>query len=180
MPREISDEDWNYYQGRKQVADFVESIYGDPALNKEAKALIKKKYPNLQIADYDLEQKFETRLDAEKKAREDAEAATKQAAEDAAWRKKRSEVQKEYGFTDEAMKDLEDFMVKENVGSYEVAATYKATKDPKASEVTYSDHMWNHTKQEGFKEIAQDPEGWAHSEILKAIRADEQRNRGQR
>ena len=180
MPREISDEEWNYFQGRKQVADFVESIYQDPTLNKEAKALIKKKYPNLQIADYDLENKFEARLDAEKKAREDAEAATKQAADDASWRKKRSEVQEQYGFTDEGMKELEDFMVKENVGSYEVAATYKATKDPKTSEATYHDHRWNHTKQDGFKEIAQDPEGWAENEILKAIRADEQRNRGQR
>ena len=177
MPRELSDEEWAHYQGRKQVADFVESIYQDPVLNKEAKALIKKKYPNLQIADYDLEQKFESRLDAEKKAREDAAAATKQAAEDAAWKKKRADVQKEYGFTDDGMKELEDFMIKENVGSYDVAATYKATKDPKPVDATYHDGLWNHTKQDGFKEIAQDPEGWARTELIKAMRLDEQRNR---
>src|SRR5215831_16513989 len=108
MPREVSDEEYNFLQGRRQVADFVESIYNDPSLNQEAKALIKKKYPKLSIPDYDIEQKVTKRLDDEKKARDDADAAVKQETDKAKWKERRAEVQKEYGFTDEGMKSLED------------------------------------------------------------------------
>jgi hypothetical protein len=182
MPREVTDEEYNYLMGRKQVADFVESIYNDPSLNKEAKALIKRKYPNLQITDYDLETKIEKRFEAEKKARDDQEQAAKKAAEDDAWKKTREKTQQDYGFTEDGMKELEDFMVQKNIGDYEVAASYMASKNPKQSDATYghNDGLWNHSKQEGFKEIASDPEGWARSQILQAIRRDDERNKGQR
>jgi hypothetical protein len=44
----------------------------------------------------------------------------------------------------------------------------------------YDTHFWNHPKQDGFKEIAADPESWARKEILKAVVADERTARGQR
>src|SRR5580698_1927558 len=59
MPRTISDEEYKYLQDKRMTADFVESIYNDPQLNKEAKRLIKRKYPNLAIPDFDLETKVE-------------------------------------------------------------------------------------------------------------------------
>ena len=62
MPREVSDEEYAYLQNRKSVADFSESLYNDPTLNKELKALIKKKYPQVAIPDYDLEQQFNQRF----------------------------------------------------------------------------------------------------------------------
>jgi hypothetical protein len=65
MPRTISDEEYKYLQDKRMTADFVESIYNDPTLNKEAKRLIKRKYPNLAIPDFDLEQKVEQRFSAE-------------------------------------------------------------------------------------------------------------------
>ena len=75
MPRTISDEEYNFLTNKRMTADFVESIYNDPDLNKEAKRLIKKKYPNLAIPDYDLEQKVEQRFSAEdeRKQKEAAE-----------------------------------------------------------------------------------------------------------
>ena len=179
MPREISDEEYQFLQGRRQVADFVESIYNDPSLNKDAKRLIKRKYPNLQIPDYDIEEKVNTRLDAEKKARDDAEAATKQKQTDERIAGERTRVKQEFGFTDDAMKRLEDTMVERNIGDYEAAAVYMASKEPKTSEPTFDNFRWNHDRQEGFKEIAADPEGWARSQILNAVRADERRAKGQ-
>jgi hypothetical protein len=180
MPREVSDEEYQFLQGRRQVADFVESIYNDPSLNKEAKRLIKRKYPNLQIPDYDIEEKVNTRLDQEKKAREDAEAAVRQKQETETWRERRAETQKTFGFTDDAMKKLEDLMLEKNIGDYEAAAVYLASKEPKQSEPTHDTFRWNHDRQEGFKEIAADPEGWARNQILQAVRADDAARRGQR
>jgi hypothetical protein len=180
MPRTIPDEEYTFLQGRRQIADFVESIYQDPALTKEAKALIKKKYPNLAIPDYDLETKVEERFATERKEREDREAAERSAAEKQRFDSVRSDTQKKYGFTNEAMTELEQFMVDHNVGDYEVAATYKASKEPRPSDVTFNDGRWNHDKAPGFAEIAKDPEGWGRSEILKSLYADEERRKQQR
>lgn len=178
MPRELSDEEYAFLQGRRQVADFVESIYNDPSLNKEAKRLIKRKYPNLQIPDYDLEEKVTQRLDSEKKAREDAEAATRQQQTDQRIASERERVQKEFGFTPEAMTRLEDLMIEKNIGDYEAAATYMASKEPKPMEPTFDNFRWNHDRQDDFKKIAADPEGWARQEILNAVHADERTRRG--
>jgi hypothetical protein len=179
MPRELSDEEYNFLQGRRQVADFVESIYNDPQLNKEAKALIKRKYPNLNIPDYDLEDKIDKRFDAEQKSREAQERKTREAAEDARWKEDRERTQKQYGFTDDAMTRLEKMMIEKKIGDYDVAASYMAAKEPSASEPV-DQSRWNHGKQEGFAEISKDPEGWGRGEILKAIYADQQAQRGQR
>lgn len=180
MPREISEEEYAFLHARKQVADFVESIYNDPQLNKEAKRLIKKKYPNVSIPDYDIEEKVISRLDQEKKARDDAEAAARKKQSDEDWRNTRTKTQKDFGFTDDAMKRLEDLMIERNIGDYEAAAVLLASKEPKTSEATADNSRWNHDRQEGFKEIASDPEGWARGEILKAVHADDLSRRGQR
>jgi len=181
MPREISDEEDRYLQGRRQVADFVESIYNDPALSKDAKRLIKRKYPNLAIPDYDIEEKVDQRFADEKKKRDDEDKAARKQKEEDGWKEQRGKVQKEYGFTDEAMTDLEKFMTEKNVGDYEVAATYKASKTPRASEPTsHHGEPWGHGNNETFREIAKDPEAWGRGEIMKALRADQERARQQR
>jgi hypothetical protein len=180
MPRTISDEDYNHLVGRKQVADFVETIYNDPALTKEAKALIKKKYPEMSIPDYDIEQRVDQRFAAEKKERDDRESAEREANAKKNFEDTRKRTQAEYGFTDQAMEDLEKFMVERNIGDYEVAASYQASKNPKPSDATFNDGRWNHDKAPGFTEIAKDPEGWARSEILKSLYNDEERRKQQR
>jgi hypothetical protein len=180
MPRTIPDEEYTFLQGRRQIADFVESIYQDPALTKEAKALIKKKYPNLAIPDYDLETKVEERFASERKEREERESNERRAQEQERFQSVRKDTQSKYGFTDKAMEELEQFMVDHNVGDYEVAAGYKASKEPRPSDVTFNDGRWNHDKAPGFAEIAKDPEGWARDEILKSLYSDEERRKQQR
>jgi hypothetical protein len=180
MPREVSDEEYNFLQGRRQVADFVESIYNDPALSKEAKALIKKKYPQIQIPDYDIEERINQRFSDDRKEREEEKRKVKEDEDNKKFTETRSRVQKEYGFTDEAMKDLEKFMAERNVLDYEVAAEYHVAKNPKQSEADTSDGLWHHQQQENFAEISKDPEGWARKEILGAIRKDEAAQKGGR
>jgi len=178
MPRNITDEEYNFLQGRRQVADFVESIYNDPVLAKEAKALIKKKYPNLQIPDYDIEAKLEERLDAAEKKRKDEDDAKKRSEEDGRFAKLRSDTQKSYGFTDEAMNRLEQLMIERNIGDYEAAAMLMASKEPQTSDPTFDDtSRWNHEKQDNFKEVSADPEGWARKEILRAFQTQARQQR---
>ena len=177
MPRQVSDEEYAFLQNKRMTADFVESIYNDPQLNKEAKRLIKRKYPNLAIPDFDMEekidQKFRADEDAKRKAAQDAKA--KRDADD--WQKSRAKVQKEYGFTDEAMKDLETWMQDKAVADHEVAASYRAAKNPQTSEPTYDSQFWRHEQAPNFKEIAADPEAWGRKEILGALHRDQERIR---
>ena len=180
MPRTIPDEEYTFLQGRRQIADFVESIYQDPQLNKEAKALIKKKYPNLEIPGYDTETKVEEMLAKERKERDDREAEQRAATDKQRFDSARKETQDKYGFTNEAMEELEQFMVDNNVGSYEIAAGYKAAKSPKPSDVTFNDGRWNHSQAPGFKEIAADPEGWGRNELLKTLNVMQERERNQK
>ena len=175
--REIEDEEYNFLQGRKQVADFVESIYNDPALSRDAKALIKRKYPTLAIPDYDIEEKVEARFTKDKTEREEADAKKRKEEEDKRLDEVRAKTKKDYGFTDDAMKRLEDMMIERNIGDYDVAASYMASKEVKTSEPTYDSSHWHHEKAPGFAEIAKDPEAWGRNEIMGALHRDAQRAR---
>lgn len=178
MPRQVSDEEYAFLQNKRMTADFVESIYNDPQLNKEAKRLIKRKYPQLAIPDLDMEDKIDQRLKAEddKRAKEAADARTK--ADVDAWNASRDKVKAEYGFTDDGLKDLETWMQEHAVADHEVAASYRASKNPKTTEPTYDSQFWHHEKADNFAEIAKEPEAWARREILGAIHRDAERARG--
>lgn len=179
MAREISDEEYAFLQGRRQVADFVEPIYNHPKWGKAAKRLIKEVYPQARIPDIELEDKIESRFAQDKKEREEREAAEKQQQQEARWRSERKRVQDKYGFTAEGMEKLEKFMQEKYVGDYEVAAQHIASLEPKTSEVTHAEHFWNFDRQPEHDEMAKDPEGYAFKQFVSAIRKDEQRAKGQ-
>ena len=178
MHRQVSGEEYSLLQNKRMTADFVESIYNDPQLNKEAKRLIKRKYPQLSIPDYDLEAKIDERLNADAQAKQQAEAQAVAKRDKDAWDASRAKVKKDYGFTDEGLNDLEGWMQDHAVADHEVAASYRASKNPKTSEPTYDSQFWHHEKADNFKEIASDPEAWARREILGAINRDSERARG--
>ena len=181
MPHTVSDEEWNHLQARKQVADFVEPIYNDPRFGKEARSLIKKAYPNLQMEGYDLEQRMDEKIDAIRKERDDEKEYDRKRAQDAQdeqYKQERKAVQDRYGFTEDAMTRMEDMMVKRNIGNYEDAATLFAAKEPRPSEPTPgASRYWNHEKQDGFAEISKDPEKWGFETLVAAARRDEERAR---
>lgn len=179
MPRQLEDNEYAYLLNKKQVADFAESFWSDPAFNKDLKRIIKKKYPQMQIPDLDIEDRVEARLDEERRQRQEREDSERQQKEDATWQDQRGTIQKRYGLTDEAMGRLEQLMVDKNVGDYDVAASYMVQKEPKPSEAVFDTARWSHEKAPGFAEIAKDPEGWGRLEILKAIRADQEKERNQ-
>ena len=178
MPKTISDEEYGFLQNKRMTADFVESIYNDPTLNKEAKKLIKRKYPNLAIPDYDMEEKLDGRLRAEdeKKAKEQQEAQRRNNQE--TWDAGRKKAKDEYGLTDDGLTDLEKWMEEHAVADHEVAASYRHSKNPPTSPATYDAGFWGHEKKDNFKEMSADPEAWGRKEILGAIYRDEQKARG--
>jgi hypothetical protein len=181
MPREISDDEYNALMGKAQVADFVETIWNDPQLAPEAKRLVKKKYPQVQIPDYDIESRLHQRVDHEVKRFEEYERKKIADEQERKFQNLRNETKTKYGLTDEGMSDLEKFMMEKNIGDYEVAAEYRIAKTPKQSDADYGrDHFWDHSKQKGFSDVSADPEGWARKEILGAIRRDEEKNRQQK
>jgi hypothetical protein len=179
MPRTISDQEDAYYRGKEQVANFAASIWDDPALNEDAKRLAKRKYPNLQMPDLDIMDKVNARFAKEKEERDAERKEQRERHENETWQNNRKSVQSKYGITDEGMADLEKFMIDKNVGDYEVAAGYRIQKEPKVSEGGVDTGRWHHEKQPEWQQIAKDPEGWGRAEILKAIRADEEKARGQ-
>jgi hypothetical protein len=164
--------------GRKQVADFVEPIYNSPQLGPEARALIKKAYPNLQIEGYDLKQELKGEIEQVRQEYREAEKKREDAKTTDEWKSKRKRTQDEYKFTDEGMKQLEDLMIERNIGDYEAGALLMASKNPKTAEPTPgSGRYWNHEKQDGFAEISKDPEKWGFNQLLQAAERDAARVR---
>lgn len=179
MPRMISDQEDAWYKGQAEIAAFANALYADPNLSPRLKRMIKEKYPQISMPDIDIEDRVEARLAERDRVDQEAKAAQTREEQDRAWQERRAKTQKDYGFTPEGMEKLEKMMVDRNVGDYEVAASYMAAKEPKPSEGSFDHFRWNHDKQPGWAEIAKDPEGWGRGEILKAIRADQERERGQ-
>lgn len=176
MP-EISDEELAWFQAQARTAQFAENLYNHPKVSKQAKALIKEAYPDLEIPGYDAQQYVDRKFaERDEKA---AEAAKREhdAEVERQWKEQRAATQKRYGFTDEAMAELEKLMVERKVADYDVAATYHAAKNPKTSQPTFSDQYWNYQKRDGWADIAKDPEGWARNEILGALRNEEAKQR---
>jgi hypothetical protein len=178
MPRTISDEEYTHLIGRKQVADFVEPIYNNPALGKEARALLKKAYPNLQIEGYDIEQRFDEKLDAIKREADERDKKRADDEDNKKFKELRGATQKKYKFTDEAMKKLEDLMVENNIGNYEAGALYMVSKDPRPTEATPTpQRFWSYEKSNDFEEISKDPEKWGFNQLLGAAERDAARER---
>jgi hypothetical protein len=177
----LTDQQYADLMRKAQTADFVESIWNNPQFSNDAKALVKKAYPNLEIPGFDQQQYVDKQFaDRDHRAAEDAKRA-REAEEDRRWKEERARVQQERGFTDDTMKEIEQAMVERKIGDYEAAADHYAARHPKTSDpADGGDHFWNYQKKEGWGDIAKDPEGWARKEILGAIRSDQARARQDR
>lgn len=180
MPRTISDEEYNHLLERTRVADFVEPIYNNPKTSRKAKELIKEAYPGLEIPGFDLEQQVEQKFADLEQRETEKERKAREAEEDRKWHEAREKAKRDFGLTDETIRDVEQLMRDRNIGDYEVAASYFASKNPKTSAPTYDSQFWHHDKQPNYEEISKDPEGWARREILGAIQRDQENARGGR
>lgn len=179
MPRTISDEEYNQLLRESNIGKMVAPIYDSPQLGTEARALLKKAYPDLQMEGYDLEQRLNGQIANLRKERDEERAAERKKADDAQaedFKAKRKKTQDEYGFTDEAMGRLEKMMIERNIGNYEDGATVFAAREPRPAEPTPgSGRYWDFEKRDGFAEISKDPEKWGFNQLVAAARRDEER-----
>ena len=176
MPN-ITDEEYQWLHTQARTVQFLNPIWDDPQLKPEAQRLLKRKYPNLPIPDYDINQKIDQKFVADDAAKRKEKADADAKAQADAWKDSREKVKKQYNYTDECLNDLEKWMQEKAVADHEVSASYRASKNPRASEPTYESTHWNHEKAPGYKEISADPEAWGHSEIVSAIRRGQERMR---
>lgn len=166
--------------GSDQIAEIGKGILNDPNYSDEFKSLLKRKHPQLQIPDWEIKQNVNQQIADLKKQLEDEKKAAANAKENDKWNSAKAKVQQEYGYTEEGIKDLEKFMIENEIGSYASAAEFHAMKNPKQSEAQHSDGFWHHEKEPGYEELSKDPENYAYNQFLTAIRADQARERGGR
>ena len=184
MPYRNPDGSWSYSndehlytQQQNNVANFAASFWNDPALSNEVKAIVKKKHPNLQITDYDLQQQFANFRNEENNRRKIDDEQRKFDADERNRLKLRKEAQDKYGLTDEGMVEVEDHMRKNFIGNYDVAAHHFVATRPSATDNSYDHQHWNHAQQPGFDDIAKDPERWGRIELEKAVKGELMRQR---
>jgi hypothetical protein len=188
MPTTLTDEQVAELRQRltkantdSEIAAAAAGLWNDPEHGDAAKALWKKKYPDSKIDGYDTEQRVRAMLDERDKKAADERKAASDREQDDRLASQRKSTQEAYGFTDDAMTRLEQLMVDKGVGDYEVAAEYFASRNPRVSDgqdAGFDSQFWNHERQDTFKEIATDPEGWGRREILKTLREGERRQPG--
>jgi hypothetical protein len=179
MP-EITEEQLRVLTESHQVAQAARKLWEDPRTSERSKALFKEVFPEANIPDHDIRTEVRAEFAKRDQKQQEEREAERVARDDAYWRGERKKTQDAYGMTEEAMTEMEKWMYENNVGSYEVAATYHAAKNPKPSEPSAGGHRdpyWNHGKSDLFKEIAKDPEEWGRNEIMNALRSDQNRNK---
>jgi len=184
MPLTLSDDQVAYVRQQLQqglqdaeIRKAVEGIWNHKDHGDKAKALFKEAYPDAQIGDYDLKNALNRRMDDFEKKQADTEKAKKEAEAKEFYTTQRADVQKRYGFTDDAMGRMEKQMDERKVYDYEVMAQHFASREPKPIGDTNTGHFWHHDRAKEFKEISADPEGYAFNEIVKAIQSEDQNRR---
>lgn len=164
------------YEGLKRraaIGDRATKIWNSQKTGDRAKALWKEEFPEDPIEGYDLEQRVNARFEQERQAREAEKEAQRQAELDNRITAGRQRA-RERGLTDDAVERMEKMMVDRSIQHYDDAIDLMAAREPRPAEETGSGHYWNHDQQQGFQEVAKDPEGWGFKEIHRAVVADAQ------
>jgi hypothetical protein len=152
----------------------AQELWNDEKLGREAKRLWKQKWPEAQIEGFDQEERLDQKITAFDKAREDEKREADLKARTEALAAKRKSTQEQHGYTDDAMKRMDEMMHERDIYDYDAAHLLFAAQNPKPSDASADGHYWNHEKQPAFKEIAADPERWGHGELVKVLRQQEQ------
>ena len=166
---EIPDLEWAKIRQKAIIGDFSESLYNDPNVGDELKALIKKAKPQLKIPEWDLEQKITKRLDKEREEREEAEKKRKQEESDRELMARIRAVAEKYSLTDNGTERVIETMHSHQIADPEAAAELVVARQGRATTPHYSDGLWHHDRGKDFDEIIKDPIKWARKEIHEGL-----------
>lgn len=173
----LTPQEWAYYTQQDRTANFATSVFNHPKANRKSKELIKEVYPEMQIADYDLEMKLQQYIGENERKQNEASEQKRQQDAETERLQLRKEAQEKHHLTDDAMLEVEQLMREKYIGNYDVAASHFVASRPATSEATFDQQYWHHERQNGFADIARDPEAWARNELQNAYRREEQRTR---
>lgn len=182
MPLTLTDEQVAEWRRQQEVAErnartlaFIEDIYNDPEVGDEARAVIKKKHPKLQMGDYDTRMEMRARFEKEKKEREDAEKKAKDDEDDRTWNARLEAARQKYNLTDSGVDELKKFMTERNVYDPDVAASHIISQRPQpASDNGGFDSQYIYKRQQGddedSKKLFADPDRWLEQTLVTGIR----------
>ena len=160
----------------QEVFDRAEQL----KLGDDLRGIIKKTHPNVPQNGYDEKQYVNQRLDEWQKKQTDKEKAAVDKNEDDAWNQRMTSVKDHYKYTEEEMKKLDGFMREQKVANPEIAAAEMERRQPRMSEAGSGGYFMNYQKQDDWDEVAKNPEKWAHDQIFRAAKKQEETERNRR
>ena len=117
------------------------------------------------MPDYDMETKLDSYIDNDKRRHQEEDEKRAFEAQENRRLAQRKEAQDKYNLTEEGMQEVEKLMTEKYIGNYDVAAGHLVATRAASSPPTYDQQYWNHHKQDGYQEIAKDPEAWGRVEL---------------
>jgi len=188
------DENGNVYMTRDEYAQywnnaqkgvFSQEIYDRAEqlkLGDDLRKIIKQTHPNVPQRGFDEQRMVNERINAFEKKMADKEKAEKDKAEDDDWNKRMNGVRDTYRLDDAGMKELDTFMRQEKVANPEIAAAEMNRRSPRMMEASngFGSPYMNFQKQDGWDEIARNPEKWANDLIFKAAKRQEEAEKNRR
>ncbi|HEX8828141.1 MAG TPA: hypothetical protein VF778_08515 [Xanthobacteraceae bacterium] len=180
----LTRQQFNQLYGNAQKGAFSQEIWDraeDMKLGDELRSIIKKTHPNVPHPGHDEKKEVLNELHAFQKKLEDKEKAVAEKAEDDAWNSRLQSVRDAYKYTDDDMKKLDGFMRENQVANPEIAAAEMNRRSPRMSDSGDGNGMFhNYQKQDGWDEIAKNPEKWAHDQIFRAAKRQEEAEKNRR
>lgn len=180
----LTREQFNQLYGNAQKGQFSQEIWDraeQMKLGDELRSIIKRTHPNVPQPGHDEKKEVLDKLYAFQNKLENKERQTQQKAEDDAWNNKLRKVRDEYRYNDDDMKKLDGFMRQHLVYDPEIAAAEMNRRNPRMSDAGDGHGMFiDYQKQDGWDEIAKNPEKWAHDQIFAAAKKQEEAEKRRR
>jgi hypothetical protein len=178
----LTREQYTQLWGEARKGTFSQEVFDRAEqlkLGDELRGIIKKTHPNVPQHGFDERKYVDDKLDAWSKEQKDKEKAAADKSEDDAWNRRMANVREEHRYTDDEMKNLDSFMRTEKIANPEAAAREMNRRSPRMSEPGNGQYF-NITKTDGWDEIAKNPEKWAHDQIYRAAKKQEETERNRR
>lgn len=115
------------------AATLVDTLQKDPRTRRGLLGLIKTVKPDASIPELDAAKPLEDKIDALAKGFETFKTSLDDKRQNAELEASRSSLRAKYGYTDEGLKEVEAFMIKNNVQDHEIAHAAIEYNKPKAS-----------------------------------------------
>lgn len=117
----------------KAAATLVDQLQKNPQTRRGLLGLIKQANPNMYVAELDQTKPLEDKIAALEKRLTERDAENLSKSQNAELAAARAQLRKDFGYTDEGIKELEKFMLDTNTADHRVAHDALQARKPKES-----------------------------------------------